>query len=235
MSASTPYTTQPALPRGAKVTESDDYVTVVTDVKGNTLEVPKWEYARFLEIETRKRDRTLSKDARQAARSLAEIILNRWCERRKGKAEKTRPSRKRSACDMLSEPTDMSSPASSQSDLPNDLGTLPKVPKTRLRRGTIISSRPGFHTVVVDSSNNTLEVPEDEYNKWYSLYERKSDADSSIDSRLANRARAKNMMDNWCKRRKRAKKSTGSCAGEVPVDDDGYAAAMALMGLSYVS
>lgn len=34
--------------------------------------------ARFLEIETRKRDRTLSKDARQAARSLAEIILNRW-------------------------------------------------------------------------------------------------------------------------------------------------------------
>jgi hypothetical protein len=37
-------------------------------------------------------------------------------------AEKTRPSRKRSACDMLSEPTDMSSPASTQSDLPNDLG-----------------------------------------------------------------------------------------------------------------
>ncbi|KAJ1310143.1 hypothetical protein OPQ81_006888 [Rhizoctonia solani] len=235
MSASTPYTTQPALPRGSKVTESDDYVTVVTDVKGNTLEVPKWEYARFLEIETRKRDRTLSKDARQAARSLAEIILNRWCERRKGKAEKTRAGRKRSASDMLSESTDMSSPASTQSDLPNDLGTLPKAPKPRLRRGTIISSRPGFHTVVVDSSNNTLEVPEDEYNKWYSLYERKSDADSSIDARLANRARAKNMMDNWCKRRKRVKKSAGSCAGEVPVDDDGYAAAMALMGLSYVS
>ncbi|CUA72479.1 hypothetical protein RSOLAG22IIIB_01149 [Rhizoctonia solani] len=190
---------------------------------------------RFLEIETRKRDRTLSKDARQAARSLAEIILNRWCERRKGKTEKTRPSRKRSACDMLSEPTDMSSPASTQSDLPNDLGALPKVPKTRLRRGTIMSSRPGFHTVVVDSLNNTLEIPEDEYSKWYSLYERKSDADSSIDTRLANRARAKNMMDNWCKRRKRAKKSAGTCAGEVPVDDDGYAAAMALMGLSYVS
>lgn len=32
---------------------------------------------RFLEIEARKRDRTLSKDTRQAARSLAEIILNR--------------------------------------------------------------------------------------------------------------------------------------------------------------
>jgi hypothetical protein len=107
--------------------------------------------------------------------------------------------------------------------------------------------------VVVDSSNNTLEIPEDEYNKWYSLYERKSDIESSIDTRLANRARAKNMMDNWCKRRKRAKKTVGSCAGEVPVDDDGYAgawslhtlaiprltqyfsAAMALMGLSYVS
>ncbi|KAF8682464.1 hypothetical protein RHS04_02610 [Rhizoctonia solani] len=236
MSAPTPYTTQQALPRGSKVTESDDYVTVVTDVKGNTLEVPKWEYSRFLEIETRKRDRTLSKDARQAARSLAEIILNRWCERRKGtENEKTRPSRKRNACDMLSETIDMSSPASTQSDLPNDLGTLPKVPKTRLRRGTIVSSRPGFHTVVVDSSNNTLEVPEDEYNKWYSLYERKSDVESSIDTRLANRARAKNMMDNWCKRRKRAKKTVGSCAGEVPVDDDGYAAAMALMGLSYVS
>jgi hypothetical protein len=121
-------------------------------------------------------------------------------------------------------------------------------------RGTIVSSRPGFHTVVVDSSNNTLEVPEEEYSKWLSLYERKTDVEASVDTRLANRARAKNMMDNWCKRRKRAKKITGSCAGEVPVDDDGYAgaliqylsivvvtqqyvllAAMALMGLSYVS
>lgn len=162
---------------------------------------------------------------------------------------------------MLSESTDMSSPASTQSDLPNDLGAsfyaliTNSPPNLRLfkvhylkylkhglvsnlmssaaaiwalsciqsGRGTIVSSRPGFHTVVVDSSNNTLEVPEDEYGKWYSLYERKSDADSSIDTRLANRARAKNMMDNWCKRRKRAKKSAGSCAGEVPVDDDGYA------------
>ncbi|ELU44472.1 hypothetical protein AG1IA_01501 [Rhizoctonia solani AG-1 IA] len=250
MSAPTPYTTQQTLPRGSKVTESDDPavqlchgcdgcegqytrsskmgIFSVSDDSdalefANGSEPSAATLTRFLEIETRKRDRTLSKDARQAARSLAEIILNRWCERRK-ENEKTRPSRKRNACDMLSETIDMSSPASTQSDLPNDLG-----------RGTIVSSRPGFHTVVVDSSNNTLEVPEDEYNKWYSLYERKSDVESSIDTRLANRARAKNMMDNWCKRRKRAKKTVGSCAGEVPVDDDGYAAAMALMGLSYVS
>lgn len=88
-----------------------------------------------------------------------------------------------------------------------------------------MSSRPGYHTVVVDSSNNTLEVPEEEYNKWLSLYERKTDLDASVDTRLANRARAKNMMDNWSKRRKRVKKIPGSCAGEAPVDDDGYAGA----------
>lgn len=93
-------------------------------------------------------------------------------------------------------------------------------------RGTVVSSRPGFHTVVVDSSNNTLEVPEEEYTKWHSLYERKTDVEASVDTRLANRARAKNMMDNWCKRRKRAKKMTGSCSGEAPVDDDGYAGAV---------
>ncbi|KAF8610074.1 hypothetical protein BDV93DRAFT_517261, partial [Ceratobasidium sp. AG-I] len=218
MSSVTTYTTDSILPRGSKITERDDYVTVVTDVKGNILEVPKWEYTRFLEIEARKRDRTLSKDTRQAARSLAEIILNRWCERRKGKAEKPRPSRKRSACDMLSDSADLSSPASSQSDLPNDLGPLPKISKTRLHRGTVVSSRPGYHTVVVDSSNNTLEVPEEEYTKWLSLYERKTDLDASVDTRLANRARAKNMMDNWSKRRKRVKKIPGSCAGEAPVD-----------------
>ncbi|QRW00075.1 hypothetical protein RhiJN_28093 [Ceratobasidium sp. AG-Ba] len=223
------------LPRGSKVSERDDHVTVVTDVKGNVLEVPKWEYTRFLEIEARKRDRTLSKDARQAARSLAEIILNRWCERRKGKSDKPRPSRKRSATEMLAEPNDVSSPASSQNELPNDPSLLPKTSKTRLQRGTIVSSRPGYHTVVVDSSNNTLEVPEQEYNKWHSLYERKIDAEASVDTRLANRARAKHMMDNWNKRRKRVKKMPVTYNSQASVDDDGYAAAMALMGLSYIS
>ncbi|KAG9100396.1 hypothetical protein FRC06_004172 [Ceratobasidium sp. 370] len=235
MSSETTYTMDSILPRGSKVSERDDHVTVVTDVKGNMLEVPKWEYSRFLEIEARKRDRTLSKDTRQAARSLAEIILNRWCERRKGKSEKARPSRKRGATEMLNDSNDVSSPASSQSDLPNDPTLLPKTPKARLRRGTIVSSRPGYHTVVVDSSSNTLEVSEEEYSKWLSLYERKTDVEASVDTRLANRARAKHMMDNWGKRRKRVKKMPGSCAAEAPVDDDGYAAAMALMGLSYIS
>ncbi|KAG8748635.1 hypothetical protein FRC10_000026 [Ceratobasidium sp. 414] len=233
------------LPRGSKVSERDDHVTVVTDVKGNMLEVPKWEYARFLEIEARKRDRTLSKDTRQAARSLAEIILNRCISLRiaepapvpgGAKDEKAKPRpRKRSATEMLTESNDVSSPASSQSDLPNDPTLLPKTPQTRLRRGTIVSSRPGYHTVVVDSSSNTLEVSEEEYGKWLSLYERKTDVEASVDTRLANRARAKHMMDNWGKRRKRVKKMHGSCAAEAPVDDDGYAAAMALMGLSYIS
>lgn len=63
----------------------------------------------------------------------------------------------------------------------------------------------------------------------------KNRAEASVDTRLANRARAKHMMDNWNKRRKRVKKLPGTCAAEAPVDDDGYAAAMVLMGLSYIS
>ncbi|QRW13624.1 hypothetical protein RhiLY_12623 [Ceratobasidium sp. AG-Ba] len=240
---------QSVLPRGSKVAESQGYVTVVVDVKGNTYEVARAEYEEFLQFRARKRNRGLSEDERLTARVRYDDTLKRRVLRvtPMNTSDSCTPDAERPRIYRRKQPkkgitgSESGAPTnSSENAPPPEPRPVAKLPKPRCQRGVIVSSRPGFHTIIVDSSGGTLEVTKDDYRKWLLLHEAKTDVELSMDARLANRTRAKHIMDNWGRKGKQKKKPgvpqvSLSRMSQPETEEECYQAAMLLLGSAYIT